>query len=314
MDPRLACADGTALGCSVRLVVTRPRTIRVAEVAVAGVLRAVDESCSRFRADSEVRLLEESEGRDVALSPMLTAALAAALRAARTSNGAVDPTVGRAVAAAGYDRDFALVPPDGGAIHVAGAAVPGWRSIRLDTARRTASVPPGVSLDLGATAKALAADLAAEAALEATGGGVLVSLGGDVAMRGEAPAGGWQVQVGEDSRDAVSPRAEAVRVVRGGIATSSTTVRRWRRGGATLHHLIDPRTGLPAAGPWRTATVAAGTCVDANTATTAAIVLGAAAVGWIAAAGLPARLVDSAGAVTRTGGWPEPAATAEPAA
>jgi thiamine biosynthesis lipoprotein len=288
MEPRLAFAGGWALGCSVRLVVTRPRAIRVADLAVARVLRAVDESCSRFRDDSEVRRLEASAGRDVALSPMLAAALGAALRAARTSAGAVDPTVGGAVSGAGYDRDFALVAPEGGPVELAGGAVPGWWTIRLDPVRRIAAVP--------------------------TGGGVLVSLGGDVAMRGEPPEGGWQVQVGEDSRDAISPRAEAVRVAGGGIATSSTTVRRWRRGDATLHHLIDPRTGRPAGGPWRTATVAAATCVDANTASTAAIVLGEAAADWLGAAGLPARLVDRAGAVTRIGGWPAPATTEAPAA
>src|SRR5205085_394070 len=172
--------------------------------------------------------------------------------------------------------------------------------------RGTARVPEGVRIDLGATAKALAADLAAEAALRAGAGGVLVSLGGDLALRGEPPPGGWRIQVGEDSREPVTPHAEAIRLTVGGVATSSTTVRRWRRGGATLHHLIDPRTGRPAAGPWRTATAAAATCVRANTASTAAIVLGAAATAWLSAAGVPARLVDRAGPVVRVGGWPAP--------
>ena len=81
-------------------------------------------------------------------------------------------------------------------------------------------------------------------------------------------------------------------------------MRRWRRGGATLHHLIDPRTGLPADGPWRSATAAAATCVDANIAATAAIVLGNEAPRWLEAAGVPARLVDRWGAVARIAGWP----------
>jgi thiamine biosynthesis lipoprotein ApbE len=298
--------DGRALGCAARLVVTDPRAVRLAELAVAGVLRQVDDSCSRFRSDSELSLLNANPEMDVALSPTLAAALAVALRAARLSDGAVDPTVGNAVVAAGYDRDFAMVAPDGEPVRLASRPVPGWRAIRLDLARRTARLQRGVQLDLGATAKALAADLAADAALRAAGCGVLVSLGGDIAMRGEPPPGGWRIQVGEDSAAPIERGSEAIRASGGGVATSSTTVRRWRRGGATLHHLIDPRTGLPAAGPWRTATAAAATCVDANTAATAAIVLGAAAGGWLEAARVPARLVDRSGGVVRVAGWPEP--------
>jgi thiamine biosynthesis lipoprotein len=308
--------DGRALGCAARLVVTNPRAAQLAELAVAGVLREIDDSCSRFRADSELSLLNANPGREVALSPTLAAALAVALRAARLSDGAVDPTVGSAVLAAGYDRDFALVPVDGEAVRLTGGAAPGWRTVRLDLTRRTARLPRGVRVDLGATAKALAADLAADAALRAAGAlppsslrggrpGVLVSLGGDVAMRGEPPPGGWRIQVGEDSDAPLAEDAEAIRATAGGVATSSTTVRRWRRGDDTLHHLIDPRTGLPADGPWRTATAAAATCVDANTASTAAIVLGAGAASWLEAAGVPGRLVDRAGAVTRVAGWPE---------
>jgi thiamine biosynthesis lipoprotein len=90
----------------------------------------------------------------------------------------------------------------------------------------------------------------------------------------------------------------------GGLATSSTAVRRWRRGGTSYHHLLDPRTGRPAEPVWRTVTVTAASCVDANTASTAAIVRGRRAPGWLDALGLPARLVDASGAVRRVAGWP----------
>jgi len=164
-------------------------------------------------------------------------------------------------------------------------------------------------VDLGATAKALAADLAAAAALEAIGsGGVLVSLGGDVSVAGDAPEEGWHIQIAEDSHAAITPDGETIAIRTGGVATSSTTVRRWRRGGVEVHHIIDPSTGLPAAGPWRTVSVVAGTCVDANIAATAAIVRGAGAAAWLDDAGLPARLVDRSGAMTRVGGWPLPVA------
>jgi thiamine biosynthesis lipoprotein len=302
---QLTVIDGTALGCRARLVVTNPRAAGVAEIAVAGVLHRIDETCSRFRADSEISLLNAAPDRDVPVSPTLATALAVALRAARLSGGAVDPTVGGAVVAAGYDRDFALLPADGAAVSLDRRSVPGWRRLRLDLQRPTARVPSGVQVDLGASAKAMAADMAAAVALRVAGGGVLVSLGRDIAMRGTPPPGGWRIQVGEDSALPVGEDAPAITVETGGVATSSTTVRRWRRGGVTLHHLIDPRTGQPADGPWRTATAAAATCVDANTAATAAIVLGPGAAAWLEAAGLPARLVARTGSVTRLAGWPE---------
>jgi thiamine biosynthesis lipoprotein len=166
-------------------------------------------------------------------------------------------------------------------------------------------LPPGVQLDLGATAKALAADRAAAAAHRAVRAGVLVNLGGDMALGGPSPEGGWRVLIAEDHRgdpDAAGPRV----VIRaGGLATSSTTVRRWEVGGVERHHIVDPETGLPTRGPWRTATVAAASCVDANAAATAAIVKGEAAVAWLTAHRLPARLVAEDGRVVRTSSWPE---------
>jgi thiamine biosynthesis lipoprotein len=185
--------------------------------------------------------------------------------------------------------------------------VPGWTAVQFERASGTVIVPRGVELDLGATAKALAADLGAVAALEAAGGGgVLVSLGGDIAVAGDAPRGGWPIQVGEDSAAPIAAGEETVAIAAGGMATSSTTVRRWTRGGIELHHIIDPETGRPAAGPWRTVTVLAATCVDANIASTAAIVKGDGAAAWLETHRLPARLVDRTGAILRSGGWPAP--------
>jgi thiamine biosynthesis lipoprotein len=268
------------------------------------VLDAIDRACSRFRTDSEITFVNASAGKKTGLSPLLADAVGVALRAAEASGGMVDPTVGRAVKVAGYDRDFAAVAGDAGAIRLQVNSVPGWQALRFDARRRTIFLPRGVELDLGATGKALAADLAAEAAEQAADAGVLVSLGGDIAVGGEPPSGGWRIQVGEDSAAPISEEAEAVTIVAGGLATSSTTVRRWTRGGVELHHIIDPRTGLPAAGPWRTVTVAARTCVDANTASTAAIVLGESALEWLKEKAIPARLVDRDGNVVRVGGWP----------
>jgi FAD:protein FMN transferase len=297
----LAISDGRALGGGYRLIVTRPPRIDAAQAALEAHLRAIDAAASRFRDDSELSLLNAQAGREVRVGPLLGRAIHEAL------DGAVDPTVGNAVRIAGYDADFAAVAPDGPAVRVKIERVPGWRAVRFDGSSRTVIVPRGVELDLGATAKALAADLGAQAALEAAGGGgVLVSLGGDIALAGDPPPGGWPVQVSEDSAAPISSGEETIAITSGGLATSSTTVRRWIRGGAELHHIIDPETGHPAAGPWRTATVAAATCVDANIASTAAIVKGERAVGWLSARRLAARLVDRTGAVHRLAGWPVP--------
>jgi thiamine biosynthesis lipoprotein len=306
----LGAYRGSALGTSLHVVVTDPHGLDTATAAAQAVVAAIDIACSRFRDDSELTRLQAGEGRrEGVVSPLLARALATALRAADLTGGAVDPTVGEAVRNAGYDVDFDAVAADGEPLTLTVAPVPGWRRIRLFPATRRVEIDAGVEVDLGATAKALAADLAAAAALEAIGsGGVLVSLGGDVSVAGDAPEEGWHIQIAEDSHAAITPDGETIAIRTGGVATSSTTVRRWRRGGVEVHHIIDPSTGLPAAGPWRTVSVVAGTCVDANIAATAAIVRGAGAAAWLDDAGLPARLVDRSGAMTRVGGWPLPVA------
>jgi thiamine biosynthesis lipoprotein len=159
-----------------------------------------------------------------------------------------------------------------------------------------------VRLDLGATAKALVADRAATAAARATGTAVLVNLGGDIAMGGAAPQDGWPVRVADSHRPAPDAPGQTLAVRSGALATSSTTVRRW---GPAAHHIIDPATGRPAAGCWRTVSVAAASCVDANAASTAAVVLGAAAPAWLERRRLPARLVALDGDVVTVAGWPE---------
>ena len=301
----LVISDGHALGGSLRVVVTDARAMAAARAAVDDVVARIDAAASRFRADSELSRLNASPERDVEVSPLLAQAIAAGLRGARLTDGAVDPTVGTAIRLVGYDADFAQVMKDGGPLHVRTARVPGWQAIRFDPKTRHVWIPRGVEIDLGATAKALASDLAAASAAGALGfSGVLVSLGGDIAVAGEAPAGGWPVQVSEDSGATVDDREETVTIRDGGIATSSTTVRRWTRGGVELHHIIDPRTGMPAQSCWRTVSVAAGSCVDANIASTAAIVMGERALAWLDGHGLAARLVGQDGAITRTRSWP----------
>ncbi len=296
-------------GTTATVLVADPAATSDARRQVERELTRIDRACSRFRPDSELARVNRAGGRPVPVSAAFAEALAAALRAAALTDGAVDPTVGEALRLSGYDRDFELLAPDPGPglrLRVTPSRPADWRRVTLDEDSRTVAVPAEMSLDLGATAKALAADRAARAAHSATGCGVLVNLGGDIAVAGEAPDRGWRVRVADDHRGDPREPGQTVAIRAGGLATSSTTVRRWRRHSHELHHIIDPRTGHPAGGPWRTASVAAATCVEANTASTAAIVRGPSALGWLSGYDLPARLVRHDGAVFATGGWPEP--------
>jgi thiamine biosynthesis lipoprotein ApbE len=304
-----ASADWTALGTQVWLLVTEPGALAEGRRLLAADLAEVDAACSRFRPDSELMRLDDAAGcpGPVQLSPLLTEAIAVALRAARLTGGDVDPTVGGAMAALGYDRDFPLIPVSGPPVRLTVRAVPGWRQVALDEQAGRLALPRGIRLDLGATAKAWAADRSAARLAQSLGCGVLVGLGGDISVAGPVPAGGWRIRVqditGHPEDPPVGPAA-VVAIQQGGLATSSTTARRWRRGGDVLHHILDPRTGLPAAEHWRTVSVAAASCVDANTASTAAIIKGGGALGWLAKSGLPARLVDAAGNAQAVNGWP----------
>jgi thiamine biosynthesis lipoprotein len=270
------------------------------------VLADFDLACSRFREDSELSRVNRAQGNWVGIGPLLLRALRAARWAAAATGGAVDPTVGRMLRISGYDRDFKALTDPAAPLRVRAAATPGWRAMELDASASRVRLPRGMELDLGATAKALAADGAAAAALRAVSeeGGVLVSLGGDVAVAGEAPEGGWIVQVSEPAETCTHVDGEIVAVRDGGLATSSTTVRRWTRGGVEMHHILDPATGRPTNGRWRTATVAAASCLEANAAATAAIVLGVRAEGWLRSRRLPARLVSRRGSVLRLAAWP----------
>ncbi len=307
-------ATWRALGTGVRLVTNGGHPER-ARRAVEELLELVDATYSRFRPDSELTHLNAQAGQVVPVSGLLTHAVATALRGARISDGLVDPTVGRAMRLIGYDDHFETIAAltHGPALRF--EPVPGWQSVHLDEGARTVRLEPGVELDLGSTGKALAADLAAATANLASGdgGGVLVSLGGDIAVAGTAPSGGWRVLAAEDHATRVDADGEMITLTEGAVATSSVTVRRWTRQGIRLHHLVDPRTGRPAQGPWRTASVAAATCVDANIAATAAMLLGEHARDWLTERSLPARLVANDGRIERVAGWPAPETVAVPA-
>jgi FAD:protein FMN transferase len=323
----------SVFGTTAALLVSEPERLDDARAVADAELAAVDLACSRFRPDSELSRLNGCGGAVTPISELFAELIEAALRAARLTDGDVDPTCGHALAEIGYDRDFTVLQAAG--LQAAGAAsplsrrpsrrVPGWRSVRLDRRRLLAQLTNGAQLDLGATSKAWAADRCAGIIAAKTGSGVLVSLGGDIAVAGPAPADrgeggmeraewrgpgrwaggeGWRVRVTDDHAAAPDAPGQTVTIRSGGLATSSTTVRTWAVGGQRVHHIINPATGQPAVSCWRTVSVAAGSCVDANTASTAAIIRSEAAPPWLQSAGLPARLVRENGSVETTAGWP----------
>jgi thiamine biosynthesis lipoprotein len=314
----VASACWKALGTTVILRVANASELLDARALVEDELAAIDQACSRFRADSELERVNASAGRFMTVSPLLLEALQAALRAAWLTDGAVDPTLGEAIVLAGYARDFSELEharehPVGGAHAPTDhgrpirAARPGteWKLIEIGHDPPRVRIPAGVRLDLGATAKALAADRAAAAAHGATGAGVLVSLGGDIATAGRPYAGDWAIHVTDDHRDGPDAPGQTITIADGGLATSSVTARRWIKNGRVMHHILDPSTGEPVQPVWRTASVAASSCLDANTASTAALILGRSALEWLRERELPSRLVSVNGEVHVVAGWPE---------
>lgn len=313
IHPEPACVSFPALGTTASLLVAAPQTVERGRALLLEELAAIDLACSRFRDDSELAGLNHAQGRPRRISALLAEALHVALEAARATDGDVDPTCGAALIDLGYDRDFAEVARDGAAERrvITARAIPGWRKVELDLAQNVARVPSGLVLDLGATAKALAADRAAARIHAAVGCGVLVNLGGDIAVAGPAPDGGWRVRVIDDEDAAGRVPEEAVAITAGGLATSSTGVRVWRQGREKVHHIVSPATGRSAEPYWLTATVAGANCVAANTASTAAIVRGPRAAAWLERLGMPARLVRPDGTTTYTGSWPRPGTATE---
>jgi thiamine biosynthesis lipoprotein len=224
---------------------------------------------------------------------------------ARRTAGAVDPTVGNAVAALGYDRDLdeVLAGPRPTTPQVLGP-VAGYGHVHLDPAARTARIPRGVLLDLGSTAKALAADRAAARVAREIASPALVSLGGDVAVAGPPPPGGWAVGIAHESSTPAADVDQIVAIHRGGLASSAPGARRWVAGGRNVHHIVDPRTGDSAAGSWTLVSATGDSCVDANMVTTAAMVWGEPGLSRVVAFGQAVRLVRPDGEVVCLNGWP----------
>jgi len=306
--PILTAAAGTGLGAAhttqwtfwdlpARVVVTSASARDDAAALVRGELAAVDVACNRARPDSEIASV--GDGREV--SPLLAEMVGLALEAARETEGDLDPTVGALLA----DRDHhgALVSA-GAARHVqlgqlAVYRPPDWEEVWLDGRRLV--VPEGVTLDLGATALARAADRCAALVAATFDVGVLVSLGRDVATAGPAPRGGWQVRAPDTPDD---PAMTVALPGGAALATASARDRTWDTAEELVTHIVDPETGRTERQVWRAASVAAFSCVRAATIASACLARGVLAPSWLHGIGAPARLVEDDGSVHHYGTWP----------
>ncbi len=244
-----------------------------------------DRRFSRFIGSSELNRVNAAPRGLTSVSEAFASMLCLALGAARATGGLVTPAVGAALLAAGYDRDFDALPAH--EVAVVPASVPGIGSIRLRGTFLLRSEP--VILDLNGVVKGKTVD----DALLLLGGG-WVSAGGDIATTVPVVVG--------------LPGGDTITLDRGGLATSSVAKRAWKGG----HHLIDPLTGAPSDTPWRDVTVAAQSCVVADVAAKAALLLGQAGPSWLDRRGLPGRFVARNGSVGVNETWrqlaPQPAA------
>lgn len=315
----MAGATFRAMGTSVQVLAPGERLDEVLEM-VRALFEEWEAALSRFRPESELSRLNARAGAAVGASPLLLRVLRAALDAARATDGMYDPTLGAQMVRMGYDRSFELIEAEHartvGSVEAteenrraSGSAAGGepdgepggaWRAIGLDERAGTVTLPAGAALDFGGIAKGMAVD-AAVAALAGRGvSAALVNAGGDLAVLG-VPPGARQWSLAVPGRDGWW----SIPLVRGALATSGVARRHWMQDGAARHHLLDPRTGEPARSGLWSATVAAGTCAQAEVAAKVAFLLGRHEGGaFLRRLGLAGLLVGAEGFWSAEGGWP----------
>jgi thiamine biosynthesis lipoprotein len=300
----LVTVSWTDWSCTVSVTCPKQQSA-VAERIVGSLMDEVERAVSRFRDDSDVTLINRAHGRYSAVAPLTVELVEVALRAAAETDGAVDPSLGADLVAVGYDVDIDVVRSRTAAPATTARTRPwSWRDIKVDRRLRRVGVPDGIYIDLGATTKAWTVD---EAARRLRASGItqaLVGIGGDLGVSGvpsRQPDDAWQVDVAEVEGGI----AARIGVRFGAVATSSTMSRRWAAAdGSARHHLLDPATGLPVRGPWRTASVWAPSCLAANVASTWLLVATDAASAAVVENGFAARLVANDGSAQVIGAWP----------
>ncbi len=228
-----------------------------------------EQTLSRFLQESELSRLNQQAGTSTAVSDLLYQVLATALTAAQATQGVYDPALLDQLVQLGYDRSFDDLPAVRSDLIFPGEPGGGWRGIRVDPLRRCVTVPPGIKLDFGGIAKGMAVDAALEDLRLSGVSPALVNAGGDLAALGLPPAAEhWQLAVPGRVRFWTIPLRQ------GAVATSGIAHRHWRQGQTLRHHLLDPRTGLPAQSDLWSVTVVADRCEQAEVAAKVAFILG----------------------------------------
>jgi thiamine biosynthesis lipoprotein len=241
---------------------------------------AWEQLLSRFRPGNELDRLNQSNGRRMEVSRTLWEVLQAACSAEKFTGGLVSPTILDSLARLGYDRSFELLPSLGTGHSYVSPGMPGPSGdIVWDAPTHSLVLPESVHLDLGGIAKGWAAEQAAWHLSHY--GPVLLNAGGDIAISGPLSDGqAWPVGI----EDPFEPEThfETLQLARSGVATSGKDYRRWLKDGIWQHHIIDPRTGLPAETDVLTATVVAPSVMEAEAAAKAVLILGSnAGLAWL---------------------------------
>jgi thiamine biosynthesis lipoprotein len=257
-----------AMGTTISMLLPESRAELGAQI-VRALFSEWEQTLSRFLPESELSQLNQQAGTPVVVSDLLYTVLATALTAAQATEGVYDPALLDQLVQLGYDRTFDDLPAARSAFLFPGEPGGGWRGIRVNPLSRSVTLPVGIKLDFGGIAKGMAVDAALEGLQQSGISHALVNGGGDLAVLGLPPAEEqWQISV---------PGREQfwkIPLHHGAVATSGIARRHWMQGQTFRHHLLDPRTGLPAQSDLWSVTVVADRCEQAEVAAKVAFILG----------------------------------------
>ncbi len=293
-------ASFRALGTGIEVLVTEPEDLEEVAEHVFRCVEEIEMTFSRFRPESELRRLEQGGSKPQRVSDLFLELVDLAYKATESTDGWFDPTVRDALEALGYDRSIEQLEAIGPGAERPHRQAGEWYLINYDRRRGLIELRDGVRLDFGGIGKGFAVDYVLRT-LPPVKGGVLVNAGGDLAVVGPAPDGGWICDVGTTLDSKVE---ETVILHEGAIATSGLGRRQWQRDGQQLHHLIDPRTGEPGKSPWRIVSVGARSCVAAEVAAKVAWLRGETGPSWLRLIGLSGRFAGQDGRIVKVGRWP----------
>jgi thiamine biosynthesis lipoprotein len=261
-----------AMGCHMFAALNSPEEHSLPLEQVPSWFEAWEQSLSRFRETSELSQLNHAAGSPFQVSETLWDVLQVALESERLSFGLVTPAILDALVIAGYDRTFDQLTPTSSPLRMDCRASMGFGAeVLLDDSTRTVCLPTGMHLDFGGIAKGWAADQAARKL--SVFGPALVNAGGDIAISGsQSNAEAWPIGITDPFN--CEANLEILMIEQSGVATSGRDYRRWQRDSMWQHHIIDPRTGMPAQTDVLTATVIAPSAVEAEMAAKVALISG----------------------------------------